>query len=145
MSCSFLQLGWAAVTSGAPSAAATLLTWAMLPTELGARELVLHFALRSDDGVEVGILGGDIVVRRAGWLARMLRESCPRRLQEVLLVAERRLPMAIATAHYMGDAVRNARPRAGRATGLSHRGLTCSGSSGTPNLRCRASTSRRSS
>lgn len=40
------------------------------------RELAPHFALRSDDA-EVGILGGDIVVRRAGWLARMLRQSCP--------------------------------------------------------------------
>jgi hypothetical protein len=66
------------------------------------RELALHFALRSDDGVEVGILGGDIVERRAGLLARMLRKSCPPWLQEVLLVAERRLPMALATAHYTG-------------------------------------------
>jgi hypothetical protein len=41
------------------------------------RELARHFALRSDDGVEVGILGGDIVVGRAGWLARAMRESCP--------------------------------------------------------------------
>jgi len=57
---------------------------------------------RSDDGVEVGILGGDIVVSRGGWVAGMLRESCPPWLQEVLLVAERRLPMALATAHYAG-------------------------------------------
>ncbi len=69
------------------------------------RELALHFALRSDDNVEVGI-DGDIVVRRAGWLARMLRESCPHWLQEVLLVAERRLPMAFATAHYTGGVLR---------------------------------------
>jgi hypothetical protein len=55
------------------------------------RELALRFALRSDDGVEVGIVGGDIVVRRGGWLALMLRESCPPWLQEVLLVVERRL------------------------------------------------------
>ena len=41
------------------------------------RQLALHFALRSDDNVEVGILGGDIVARRGCWLARMLRESCP--------------------------------------------------------------------
>ena len=40
-----------------------------------------RFALRSDGGVEVGILGGDIVVRRSGWLARALRESCPTWLQ----------------------------------------------------------------
>jgi hypothetical protein len=37
------------------------------------RELALHIALRSDDSVEVGILGGDTVVRRAGWPTRMLR------------------------------------------------------------------------
>ena len=48
-------------------------------------------ALRSDHSVDVGILGGDIVVRRAGWLPLMLRESCPRWLQEVLLVAYWRL------------------------------------------------------
>ena len=52
------------------------------------RELAMHHALRTDDGVEVGILGGDIVVRGGGWLARMLRESCLVWLQEVLLVAE---------------------------------------------------------
>ena len=34
-----------------------------------------HFAFRSDDGAVVGILGGDIVVRRDCWLARILRES----------------------------------------------------------------------
>jgi hypothetical protein len=62
--------------------------------------------LRSDDSVEVGILGGDIVVRRAGWLARTLRESCPPWLQEVLLVRERRLPMGLATAHYTGGVLR---------------------------------------
>jgi hypothetical protein len=28
--------------------------------------LGVHFALRSDDNVEVGILGGDVVFRRAG-------------------------------------------------------------------------------
>jgi hypothetical protein len=66
----------------------------MLPGGHGEPEPALHFALRSDDGVEVGILGGDVVVRRAGWRARMPRESCPRWLQEVLLVAEGRLPMA---------------------------------------------------
>ncbi len=65
------------------------------------RELALHFALRSDDNVEVGILGGDIVVRRGGWLARSLRESCPHWLQEVLWVAER-----LATAHYTGGVLR---------------------------------------
>src|SRR5215469_9696022 len=70
------------------------------------REAALHFALRSDFGVDVGILGGDIVVRRGGWLARMLRESCPSWLQEMLLVAERRLPMALATAHYTGGVLR---------------------------------------
>jgi hypothetical protein len=73
------------------------------------RELALHVALRSDDGVEVANLGGDIVVRRAGWLARMLRESCPPWPQEVLLVAERRLPMAVATAHYTGGDLRTYR------------------------------------
>lgn len=36
------------------------------------RELALHFALRSDDNVELGILGGDSAARRAGWLARAL-------------------------------------------------------------------------
>ena len=41
------------------------------------RELALHFALRSDNGVEVGILGGDIVVRRAGWLARCCGSCAP--------------------------------------------------------------------
>jgi hypothetical protein len=111
----------------------------------GDRELALHFALRSDDGVAVGILGGGIVVRRVGCLARMLQGSWPRWLQEVLLVAERRLPMALATAHYTGDAVRKRDRAPAGATWLSHRGLTCSGSSGRPNLRCRASTSRRSS
>lgn len=45
------------------------------------RELALHFALRPDDGVEVGVLGGDVVVRRAG--RRMLQEACARWLQEV--------------------------------------------------------------
>ena len=63
------------------------------------QELALHYGLRSDDCVEVGILGGDMVVRRPGWLARMVRESRPRWLQEVLLGAERWLPMALATVH----------------------------------------------
>jgi hypothetical protein len=58
------------------------------------RELAQHHALRSDDGVEVAIRGGDIVVRRGGWLAE-------------LLVAERRLPMALATAHDADDVVRS--------------------------------------
>ena len=66
----------------------------------------VHFALRSDDDVEVSILGGDIVMRRGSWLARMVRESCPTWLQEVLLVRERRLPMALAMAHYMGGVLR---------------------------------------
>jgi hypothetical protein len=66
------------------------------------RQLALHFALRPADNVEVGGLGGDIVARRAGRLARALRESCPRWLQEVLVVAQRPLPMAPATAHYTG-------------------------------------------
>jgi hypothetical protein len=35
----------------------------------------LSFAVRSGD-IEVGILDGQIVVRRAAWWARMLRESC---------------------------------------------------------------------
>ena len=70
------------------------------------RELALHFALRSDVDVEVGILGGDIIVRRGGWLARMLRESCPPWVQEVLMVAEQRLPMAMATAHYTAGVLR---------------------------------------
>jgi hypothetical protein len=48
------------------------------PAAMVNRELALHFALRSNDGVEVGMPGGDLVVRRAGWLARMLRGSCPR-------------------------------------------------------------------
>jgi hypothetical protein len=39
------------------------------------RELTPHFALRPDDHVEVGILGGDMVVRRAGRLARRCGES----------------------------------------------------------------------
>jgi hypothetical protein len=30
------------------------------------REIALHYALRSDDHVEFGILGGDTIVRRAG-------------------------------------------------------------------------------
>ena len=51
-------------------------------------------------------IGGDIVVRRAGWLARILRESCTPWLQEVLLVAERRLRMALATAHCTGGVLR---------------------------------------
>ncbi len=76
----------------------------MLPSGVVNRELALHFALRSDDNVEVAIL--DIVVRRAGWLARALRESCPAWLQEVLLVAERRLPMALVNAHYGGGVLR---------------------------------------
>jgi hypothetical protein len=65
-----------------------------LPVGKVNRELAWHFALRSDGDVEVGILGGDIVVRRTGWLGRMLRESCPRWLQEVLLVAKQGLPIA---------------------------------------------------
>lgn len=52
------------------------------------RELAQRFALRTADGVEAEILGGDVVVRRGGWLARALRESCPRGRQEVLLVAQ---------------------------------------------------------
>ncbi len=36
----------------------------------------------------------------------MLRESCPQWLQEALLVAERRLPMALATAHDTGGVLR---------------------------------------
>ncbi len=62
--------------------------------------------LRSDDGVEVGIIGDDIVVRRAGWLCRMAQESFPPRLQEVLMVVERWLPIALATAHYAGGVLR---------------------------------------
>jgi hypothetical protein len=76
------------------------------PPSMVNRELNLHFALRSDDSVEVGILGDDIVARRGGCLARMLRESCPPWVQEVLLVAELRLPMALATAHYTGGVLR---------------------------------------
>lgn len=45
-------------------------------------------------------------MRHAGWLAPILRESCPRWLQEVLLVAERRLPMALATAPCTGGVLR---------------------------------------
>src|SRR5215467_156035 len=70
---------------------------AMLPTRHGVAGLALHFALRSDDSVEVGVLGGDITVLRGGWLARMLRGRTGSQMQEVLLVAERRLPMALAT------------------------------------------------
>jgi hypothetical protein len=57
----------------------------------------------------VGILGGDIVVRRAGWLAR-LRDHCTAWLREVLFVAERRLPMALATPHYAGGVLHICRP-----------------------------------
>jgi len=39
------------------------------------REIALHFALGSDDNVAVGIIGGDIVVRRGGWLAWPWRAS----------------------------------------------------------------------
>jgi hypothetical protein len=70
------------------------------------RELALHFPLRSDVNVEVGILDGDIVVCRTGWLERMLREACPAWLREVLLVSERRLPMPVATARYRGGVLR---------------------------------------
>ena len=75
---------------------------ACCPAGIVNREPALHFAFRSNDDVEAGTPCGDIVVRRPGWLARALRESCPAWLQEVLLVAERRLPMALATAHYTG-------------------------------------------
>jgi hypothetical protein len=40
------------------------------------QDLALHFAVRSDEGVEVGVMGGDIVVRHAGLLARAPREAC---------------------------------------------------------------------
>lgn len=33
------------------------------------RQTALRFALRSDGSVKLGIVGADIVVRRAGWLA----------------------------------------------------------------------------
>jgi len=46
------------------------------------------------------------VVHRGGWLAGMVRESCSSCLQEVLLGTERRLPMALATAHYTGGVLR---------------------------------------
>ena len=45
-------------------------------------------------------------MRHAGWLSRMLRESCPRWLQEVLLVDVRRLPKALAIAHSTGGVLR---------------------------------------
>jgi hypothetical protein len=54
----------------------------------------------------VGILGGEIVARRAGWLAEAIRESCPPWLQVILLVSEHRLPLAAATAHYTGGVLR---------------------------------------
>lgn len=62
------------------------------------REVAPHFARRSDDGVEVGILGAASSCARACWLARMLRESCPRWLLEVPLLAERPAPRASAAA-----------------------------------------------
>ncbi len=65
----------------------------------------LSFAVRAGD-VEVGILGGEIVARRAGWLADAIRESCPPWLQAFLLVREHRLPLAVATAHYTGGVLR---------------------------------------
>lgn len=45
-----------------------------------------------------------------GW--RGLQESWPRWLEEVLLVAERSLPMALATAHYTGLVSRPGDPAA---------------------------------
>jgi hypothetical protein len=44
------------------------------------------------------MLPGDIVVRRAGWLARALRESCPAWLQ-AWLGAERQRPIAVAARY----------------------------------------------
>lgn len=71
---------------------------------------------------DAGILRGDIVVRRAGWLARALRESCRRRLHWVLLYAERRLAMALATAYYhrLRAAYLPAGAAVGRAGGACH-------------------------
>ena len=43
-------------------------------------------------------------MRRAGWLARMLRESCAVWLLEVLMVAEGRLAMVLATPAASGAA-----------------------------------------
>ena len=70
-----------------------------------ATDRPLSYAVRSGD-VEVGIVGAEIVARRAGWLARMLRESCPPWLQTALMVREHRLPLGGATAHYTGGVLR---------------------------------------
>ena len=76
----------------------------MLPMNM-AGERPLSFAVRSQ-GIEVGIVGAEIAVRRTGWPAQMLRQSCPTWLQGVLMVQEQRLPLAIATAHYSGGVLR---------------------------------------
>lgn len=57
------------------------------PPRMVNRELAPRVALRSDDNVDVGFLGGGIVSRRGGCLTGMLREACPAWLQEVLVVA----------------------------------------------------------
>jgi hypothetical protein len=67
------------------------------------RELALHFVAGSDDGVEVDIPGRDNVARRASWLARAQRMSCPRWLQEVLSTPSRSGVIAAMTRQAVGD------------------------------------------
>ena len=62
---------------------------------LPARMVNSGLALRSDERVEVGILGGDVVVRRAGGLAGVDAAGVlPAGGAGVLLVAQRRVSMA---------------------------------------------------
>lgn len=70
------------------------------------RQSPVIYAARSKPGSTSGTLGGDLVVRRAGRLVRMLRESCRPGCREVLLGAGRRLARALAIAHCMGAALR---------------------------------------
>jgi hypothetical protein len=65
----------------------------------------LSYSVRSGD-IEVGIVGVEIVIQRAGWVASMLRESCPTWLQTALTIRELRLPLAVATAHYSDGVLR---------------------------------------
>ena len=68
------------------------------------RGYTLSYAVRTG-GFEIGLRGGHVVVRRAGWFAEMLRNWCPEWLQH-FLTGKMRIPTAAASAHYSGGVLR---------------------------------------
>lgn len=70
-----------------------------------ASEYRLSFVVRAGD-VEVGIRGGDLVVRRTGPLAQLLRELGIFGLLQLLYGRQDRIPLALASVHYTGGVLR---------------------------------------